>query len=625
MKASLLLAGVFACASLSAQDVTLQLVATASAPVDIDNAGDDRLFVTERAGRIRILRPDGTFDPIPFLDISDRVNSSGGEQGLLGLTFDPQYATNGYFYVNYIHGQGNGSTHISRFSVTQNPDLASAASESIIFSVPQPATNHNGGDLTFGPDGYLWFALGDGGGAGDPLNNAQNMTSPHGKMLRIDVHGAAPYSIPADNPFANGDPAQVLPEIWASGLRNPFRFSFDALTNDLYISDVGQSAYEEINFLPAGSSGGANFGWRCFEGPAPYDQSQCDQLADHTLPVHAYPHGAGACSVIGGYVYRGDPASSLYGMYLYTDFCLGQLHGLVQDPVEGWVSMQLTESHGFGFAAMGVDQNGELYICKTTSGQIYRIMASPAQSVSLDVRSFLQGAFDEDDGLMRDDLRVNDLLPLTEPYTAMGHTPAGDGGGESVGAALLDITGPQAVVDWVRVELRDAVDPGDLMATRHALLRRNGNITMADGSIPVTFNVPSGEYHVVVRHRNHLAVRTASPLMLNGSPAILDLRDPSTPVHGTDARLISGTSAMLWAGDVNQDAQVKYAGSGNDRDAILVSIGGIIPTAETIGYMPEDVNMDGTVRYTGSDNDRDIILMNIGGVIPNNVLHGHVP
>ena len=285
----LLLAFLFTSSFVSSQNSN-KLVLYASGlrtPVCIANAGDSRLFVADQHGYVILLNSLALANAQPFLDIHDRV-VYGGERGLLGIAFHPQYRSNGYFFVNYT-GAGD-STHISRFKVNaDNPDIADPFSERKILTIPQPYANHNGGDLHFGGDGYLYIGLGDGGSGGDPGNRAQNKKTFLGKMLRIDVDKGNPYAIPPTNPFV-GDP-EVLPEIWATGLRNPWRFSFDRLTHDLWIGDVGQNKYEEIDFQPASSTGGENYGWKCYEGNEAYASINCAPDVLLTYPIYAYPQG----------------------------------------------------------------------------------------------------------------------------------------------------------------------------------------------------------------------------------------------------------------------------------------------------------------------------------------------
>ncbi|GJQ35200.1 MAG: glucose dehydrogenase [Anaerolineaceae bacterium] len=322
-------------------------------PVDVQSAfdGSGRLFVIEKYGAIRIYK-DGQLNPQPFLNIDDRVNDEGNEMGLLGLAFHPQYEKNGYFYVNYT-GAG-GHTRISRFQASG--DTADPASELVMMVVEQPYRNHNGGALAFGPDGFLYIGLGDGGSGGDPMKNGQNKGSLLGKILRIDVNNGDTYSIPADNPFGN--------EVWAYGLRNPWRLSFDRVTGDLWIGDVGQNQYEEIDYLPAGSPGGANFGWSLMEGNHGYDTivPQPGLL----LPAAEYSHDFG-CSVTGGYVYRGS-MPEWYGVYVYGDYCSGTIWGLI--PVDGqWQSQVMFEAVAT-ITSFGEDESGELYF-SSDNGSVY--------------------------------------------------------------------------------------------------------------------------------------------------------------------------------------------------------------------------------------------------------------
>lgn len=334
-------------------------------PVGLFNAddGSGRLFVLEQPGTIRIIK-DGEVLPTPFLNIVDEVGSGGSEQGLLGLAFHPNYTENGHFYVNYT--DHNGNTVIARFNVSDNPDQADPASEVQLLGVEQPFANHNGGMLAFGPDGYLYLGLGDGGSAGDPFGNAQSLDTLLGKILRIDVDAGDPYGIPPDNPYANGG---GRPEIWAYGLRNPWRFSFDRLTNDLYIGDVGQNQWEEIDFLPAGSPGGANFGWNYREGLHPYEGSPPAGL-NLIDPVAEYDHSQG-CSVTGGYVYRGPDLPDWSGVYLYGDYCSGLVWGLLHLPDGSWQNARLFES-GARITSFGQDQAGEIYLVDH-QGRIYRL------------------------------------------------------------------------------------------------------------------------------------------------------------------------------------------------------------------------------------------------------------
>jgi glucose/arabinose dehydrogenase len=341
-----------------------QYVGGLSSPVDIQNAGDDRLFIVEQGGVIRIAR-DGQLLPEPFLDIRDRVNSNGSERGLLGLAFHPDYASNGFFFVNYT-GAG-GTTHIARFSVSDDPDKADPSSELDLLEVAQPYANHNGGGLAFGPDGYLYSGLGDGGSGGDPQGNGQNVNTLLGKLLRLDVDSAEPYAIPPDNPFAGGG---GRPEIWAYGLRNPWRFSFDPPTGQLFIGDVGQSNWEEIDWLYPGAPSPANFGWNLREGLHDYKGGQAPGMVD---PVTEYSHAEG-CAVTGGVVVRDPTLPEWQGVYLYGDYCSGKIWGLLQGG-GGWQVDSLFDTP-FSITTFGVDHGGGVYLADY-AGAIYRLQPKP--------------------------------------------------------------------------------------------------------------------------------------------------------------------------------------------------------------------------------------------------------
>jgi len=356
--------------------IALQTYATGfTSPVDIANCGDERLFIVEQNGYIRIIDGQGNVKPQPFLDIDSRV-SSGGERGLLGLAFHPDYRNNGYFFVNYT--DNNGDTKVSRFQVTSNPDVADASSETLVLFVDQPYSNHNGGNLEFGPDGYLYIGMGDGGGGGDPDDNGQDPLALLGKILRLDVD-TLPYRIPSDNPFYGF--ASVRNEIWALGLRNPWRFSFDRLTGDLWMGDVGQNQWEEINFQPASSTGGENYGWRCYEGNHFYSSSGFGCTATFTYPVFEYNHGSG-CSVNGGYVYRGCKYPNLFGYYVCNDYCSGRFW-LIKDMGGGNFQATQALTQGTNYSSFGEDMNGEIYVAQL-NGTIYHLTeATPATLPSI--------------------------------------------------------------------------------------------------------------------------------------------------------------------------------------------------------------------------------------------------
>jgi glucose/arabinose dehydrogenase len=337
-------------------------------------AGDSRLFVVEQVGRVRIVE-NGQLLGTPFLDITDRV-ASGGERGLLSIAFHPDYASNGYFYASYI--DDGGDTRIERYSVTGDPNVADPGSVDSVRYVEQPFSNHNGGLIVFGPDGMLYIGLGDGGSGGDPGGNGQNRNTLLGALLRIDVDGGDPFAVPADNPFV-GDPGG-RDEIWAYGLRNPWRFSFDREAGDLYIADVGQNRWEEVNVVPA-DSGGANFGWNVMEGTHCFPSDPCDS-SDLVPPAVEYGHGEG-CSVTGGYVYRGSAIPEIRGHYFYSDFCGGFLRSF---RFSGGTASERREWNVGDLGAVlsfGEDADGELYML-SGDGRLYKLVAAEQKKAALE-------------------------------------------------------------------------------------------------------------------------------------------------------------------------------------------------------------------------------------------------
>jgi glucose/arabinose dehydrogenase len=328
-----------------------------SAVADIAHAGDERLFVAQLPGLIRIIEPGGGAANIRFLDIRDRVFWGEGERGLVSLVFHPQYAENGYFFAVYTNS--NGDSVVSRFQVTANPNIADPDSEEIILILPQPDPVHNVGDLSFGPDGYLYIAVGDGGPEGDALYQGQNRQSLYGTVLRIDVDRQFPYAIPPDNPFVHDPDARN--EIFVYGLRNPWRINFDPLTHDLFIGDVGEQSYEELNYVPAGPPAGQNFGWSCYEGPAIFNPSQCVEGAEYTFPVYAYRQGS-SCAIIAGPVYRGDLYPAMQGQVLIIDFCQGTLSSLARVSDNEWRTVYTSATGSNGWNTFGTDVHGEIYL-----------------------------------------------------------------------------------------------------------------------------------------------------------------------------------------------------------------------------------------------------------------------
>jgi glucose/arabinose dehydrogenase len=347
-----------------------------SEPIGITNAGDGsgRLFVNQRSGAIRVIGPGGSLRAEPFVDLSDRI-VAGGERGLLGVAFHPQFGRNRRVFVHYSRA-GDGATVISELRASGDGTSADPRSERVLLTVAQPFSNHNGGQIEFGPDGYLYIGLGDGGSGGDPLGNAQNRGVLLGKILRLDVDaapsGGRAYAIPRDNPYApdGADAGDGLAEIWALGLRNPWRFSFDRATGDLYIGDVGQGRWEEINRQPGGAPGGQNYGWNVVEGNHCFQGDGCDQGA-YIAPVAEYSHDFG-CSVTGGHVYRGSAQPNLLGVYVFADYCSGLLFTIPAGA--GSATPKEVLPSDLAVSAFGTDEDGEIYLADIGGG-IYRVLA----------------------------------------------------------------------------------------------------------------------------------------------------------------------------------------------------------------------------------------------------------
>jgi glucose/arabinose dehydrogenase len=336
---------------------------------------------------------------------------------LLGMAFHPDYLDNGYFYVNYTNTSGH--TVIARYQVSANANVANSSSAQILLTINQPYSNHNGGHIAFGPDGYLYIGMGDGGSAGDPQNYAQNPQNLLGKMLRIDVNQGTTYGIPDSNPFV-GD-SSTLPEIWAIGLRNPWKFSFDRETGDLYIGDVGQNVWEEINFQSASSTGGENYGWRCYEADVAYNTTGCQGAATYEAPIGAYNHSSpySFCSITGGVVYRGSNYPAMQGIYFFSDYCDGDIYSLTFDG-SGWNDTELFSSNA-GIVAFGEDATGEVYVVNN-SGTIYRLQDTcpftPEITADLGV---LEATSGNQYWWYKDDVLINGANSATFTPTQSGH------------------------------------------------------------------------------------------------------------------------------------------------------------------------------------------------------------
>jgi glucose/arabinose dehydrogenase len=431
-----------------ATEIAVQTVRTDLAnPTAIAHSGDARLFVTLQRGRIVLFDEALRLQESPFLDIQALV-SCCGERGLLGLAFHPRYAENGFFFVDYTNAAGD--TVIARYRVSgSNPNAADPASGVTLLTIGQPFSNHNGGQLAFGPDGYLYVGTGDGGSANDPMCNGQRDDTLLGKILRIDVDANVDsppfYGIPPDNPFAG--PGGGRDEIWAKGLRNPWRFSFDRGTGDLFIADVGQGSREEIDYQPAGSAGGANYGWKVMEGTAcggggtsgcPPDVAACNS-AGLVRPILEYTHSAGDCSVTGGFVFRGPGFPELVGTYVYGDYCTGKLWGATRGPGGEW-SPRLFAARAGNLTTFGEDAAGRLYLA-TESGLLARIVdPDPAPPPSVSSVEPASGA-----------TRGGDVVVVTGSGFASGATVTFGGAAapvveilDSIGTRLRVVTPPHA-------------------------------------------------------------------------------------------------------------------------------------------------------------------------------------
>lgn len=354
--------------------IGLRYIATGfSETVDIVSTGidgDERLFIVEKVGKVRLLDQNSEEISVkPLLNISDRVINQD-EMGLLGLAFDPDLRQNPYIYVNYVHPTSGGrETVIARYTLNADQTQADAASEKIILRVSQPYANHKAGDLVFGPDGYLYVPLGDGGSGGDPQNNGQNPKSLLGKILRLDVHTLKAYEVPSDNPFV--DDKNFRPEIWSLGWRNPWRISFDGQTGDLWVGDVGQNKVEEIDHEPK-ATGGRNYGWRCYEGASVFKTAGCKDKSSYTFPVAQYEHSNPTCdSITGGFVYRGQDYPDLAGYYFYADYCRGDIYAL--NSTEATFTARLIKDTGLSISTFGEDNRGEVFLADMMSGTIYQL------------------------------------------------------------------------------------------------------------------------------------------------------------------------------------------------------------------------------------------------------------
>lgn len=357
-------------------------VSGVSIPVDIAHCGDDRLFVVEKQGRIRIIK-DNALTKDTFLNITTKVRSNGNEQGLLGMAFHPNHKSNGLIYLNYTATGSPTQTVIEEYKLSPDSNRIDGSTGRVLLRIVQPYTNHNGGCIKFGMDGFLYIGMGDGGSANDPQNNSQTKTSMLGKMLRIDVDTSSAYKIPADNPFLND--AQYLPEIWSLGLRNPWRFSVDRMTGDFWIGDVGQGSWEEVDFEAYDDLGGKNYGWRCYEGNANFNLGGCTSKDNYTFPLHEYfsDQNVNGCSITGGYVYRGNRFPGLYGKYIYGDYCSGKFWIIEKKENNSYTNTLAYDFTNNALTTFGEDAEGNLYFADATTSSIYQILDTCTLSINV--------------------------------------------------------------------------------------------------------------------------------------------------------------------------------------------------------------------------------------------------
>lgn len=588
-------------------------------PCDITNCGDDRLFVVEQGGKIWILDKNGVKLATPFLDIDPKVGSNGNEQGLLGLAFDPDYGHNGYFYVNYT--DNNGDTKISRFSVSaNNPNVATSTSELILLEAAQPYSNHNGGCLKFGPDGYLYIGLGDGGSGGDPQGNGQNRNTFLGKMLRIAVDNpTVPYYVPPSNPFVN-DPT-TLDEIWAIGLRNPWRFSFDRLTGDLWIGDVGQDSWEEVDFQPASSTGGENYGWRCYEGNHTFNTStNCPNANALTFPVAEYANsGALGCSMTGGFVYRGFSYPDLYGKYIYTDYCTGLLWTLEPDGVGGWTNVQDANLVNNQLVSFGENKNGELFALGNGNGIVYRVRYSGDDWTYQTTSNNLQcpGA---NDGSIQITFPANTPTP-TVAWTdgAIGATRTSLAAGTYT-AAITGVNGAFALETFVIAPTTMSFSGNAMAATCPNANDGSIDLTLTGTSLPISIawsdgnttdfdrtGLAAGQYSVTVStaegcvFEETFEIGVTNPVFLVSN--VYDVNCPGGADGEIDLSLANPPIAVLWS-DGSTDFDRMQLAVGDYSVTITTEEGCIISDTFNIGIYA-NVSLSGDVTDVSCANGTD--------------------
>jgi uncharacterized protein (TIGR03437 family) len=591
---------------LAQANLRLQTVVTGfELPTDIQSPrdGTGRLFVLEQRGRIRVVK-NGVLLSTPFVDIRSKVGCCG-ERGLLGLAFPPQFSSKRHFYVNYTNLQGN--TVISRFRVTDNPDIADPGSEQVVLTFVQPFPNHNGGGLVFGPkDGFLYIGTGDGGGGGDPQNNGQRTDTLLGKMLRIDTEsGSATYSSPPTNPFVNRTGAR--PEIWAIGLRNPWRYAFDRETGDLWIADVGQDRAEEVNFQPADSRGGENYGWHRTEGLQCFPvNSSCD-TAGLTMPVLEYTRSQG-CSVTGGFVYRGNRWPALKGMYLYADYCSGNIWGVRRSASGQFENQLLVPDTRTPYTTFGEDENGELYLADQNQGRLLLITAGPpstTESMVVNAASFAAGISPGSLATLFgtgvttfSGIISAGLLPLPREIAGTSITlnsieapvvaVSGSGPQEQINFQVpYELDGGSRVTLVVRVNGQSSapVEIPIVVAQPEVFVVRDGipAVTTAAGSL-VTPSQPAGRGSLITIYATGLGSVTNRPQ--TGREAVANplsrvTAPPQVRIGGAQAQVSFAGLAPGFVGLYQINAQVPADAATGDAELILVT-GGAASKAVTV-------------------------------------------
>lgn len=514
-------------------------IGTFNYPIELVHADDgtNRLFVVQQRGLVYVFNnsPSASLKKV-FINLSSKVSPSGSELGLLGLAFHPDYENNRYFYVNYTFDSASTNwSRISRFTASlSNPDTALVSTEQILIKIQQPYTNHNGGKVAFGPDGYLYISFGDGGSGGDPLGNGQNRSTLLGKILRINVDSASGgrnYSIPVSNPYF-GNTSGFKEEIYAYGLRNPWKFSFDPPTNWLWAGDVGQNAYEEIDIIESGK----NYGWNKMEGFHCY--GTCDTTGKgFTRPVYEYPRSAGA-SITGGYVYRGSLLPSLYGKYIYADYSFGSVWALTYDGINP-ASNVLLQDTNFAISTFGVDQNRELYACSysASAGKIYKIVNKNVSMLELKIA--IEGFYNS----------VTDLLNIR---------------------------------DTVKVFVRQSNSPYNLIDSAQTVID-----SVSFKGLCQFNNTPNGKYYLQIRHRNSLETwsKSGGDSIKKGNTLDYDFTSAASQAYGSN-QILKGTKYCIYSGDVLQEGFIELS------DLLFVYDD---VTIFDSGYSESDINGDNIV------------------------------